>query len=650
MKTLLILFTFLHGTAVMAGKVDSLRAVYHDTQRPDSVRMKAFGKLIWSGYLFRDPDSARILIDSMYRTAMRMDLKAFAGDACSMRGISFIITNDQDAAIKELRRAEALFKEAGDAKGLSAVQNNLGNAYWKMGDLSRAIDLYTESLQFSEDRNDSAGIASGEINVGLIYKDLRDTAHAQLHWERALRISENIKDPNGIAQACINLSSTVRDPKDTAAITYLRRAAEGFKQVGNTMYQGNSLFNLAQTYTHAGMYEEARLMIDSAMVVLRPMGEEFLIRPNIVLVDLYLYEKNYQMAIRVGEALRAMADSAATLKDAMDLHNLLADAHHGAGNMALAFDRLRRFHQLRDSLLSEENRSGLIRNEYRYAYERQVYADSVAHATEVLETSLRNEQQLTAERGRRNLALSLGGLLAVVGGGIYHRGRVLRRTNKAILEAQARLMESERLREANEVRMRIARDVHDQLGSDLTKLVMLSTEAKEVAKSDKSDLHGLANDIERIAGEANRSLGDIVWAIDPHHDSLAGLTERVRAHCERMLKWSKVEHTVDCLHEGPDRSLDPATKRDIYLMVREALNNAVKYAKAGHIRVLFRSSPSEVRFEVKDDGVGMSAANGLGNGLENLKYRAERVGGTLDLESTPSTGTRVAFQAPLTAD
>ena len=189
--------------------------------------------------------------------------------------------------------------------------------------------------------------------------------------------------------------------------------------------------------------------------------------------------------------------------------------------------------------------------------------------------------------------------------------------------------------------------MHDQLGSDLTKLVMLSTEAKEVAGANTNDLHSIAGDIERIAGEANRSLGDIVWSIDPHHDSLAGLTERVRAHGERMLTWSKVQHTIDCQHQGPDRSLDPATKRDIYLMLREALNNAIKYAKAHHIDVRFHTSADQVEFEVKDDGVGLDVRSASGHGLGNMRTRAQRIGGRLDIESADGDGTRVRFSASL---
>lgn len=627
--------------------VDSLETVYLDTRRPDSVRFQAFRKYIWDGYLFRDPGHARSLCDSMYRSAMRKGLLAAAGDACSMRGITYIITDRQDSAIKALHQAEELFEKAGDADGVSVVQNNLGNAYWKKGDLSRAIELYTKSLHFTELKKDSMGIGRTEINIGLIYNDLQDTAHARSHWERALAISERLNDPSSTAMAYFNLSTVLGNAADSTAITYLQRAATGFKEVGNAHYHGTSLCNIAQKLLGMDRQPEAQRMLDSAKVILGRMGDQQLVRPRIVQLELYRRAGLYDKVIREGEPMRAMIDTLGPLKSTMDLYKVLAEAHFNAGSTVIAYERLVTFHHLRDSLLSMENRSGLVRSELRYEYDRRSMADSIQHAAEAAEARLRSETGLAKERGRRNLALALGALLTLVFIGAWQRARLLKRTNTAILDAQTKLVESERAREANEVRMRIARDVHDQLGSDLTKLVLLSTEAKEAAPAGTSDIAALAKDIERIAGEANRSLGDIVWAIDPHHDSLAGLTERVRAHCQRMLKWSKVDHTIDCVHEGPDRPLDPATKRDIYLMLREALNNTIKYAKAKHISVRFHTSGERVEFEVKDDGVGMDGGTGSGNGLKNMQARAERIGGRYHISSAPGSGTAVGFQVVL---
>ena len=342
------------------------------------------------------------------------------------------------------------------------------------------------------------------------------------------------------------------------------------------------------------------------------------------------------------KALRAAlaADSAALIAEELNLRRDAAEVKYAAlkdlGRWQEALSVHERIVQLSDSIMREENQREVLRNGYRYAYEKQAERDSLDHALAMFRAESSHRQQ------RSTLGWLLA-LLSLVAISIALRVRYVSRAKRALEDAQVRLVESERAREASEVRTRIARDVHDQLGSDLTKLVLLSTEAKEVAQTNTTAMHDIANDIERIAGEANRSLGDIVWSIDPHHDSLAGLTERVRAHCERMLKWSKVEHTIDCVHEGPDRSLDPATKRDIYLMLREALNNAIKYAQAKHISVRFRTSSVRVEFEVKDDGVGMDPANSNGHGLENLRQRAERIGGTISVNSLPGMGACVEF-------
>ena len=82
-------------------------------------------------------------------------------------------------------------------------------------------------------------------------------------------------------------------------------------------------------------------------------------------------------------------------------------------------------------------------------------------------------------------------------------------------------------------------------------------------------------------------------------------------------------------------------------MLREALNNAVKYAKAKHIHVRFHSSATQVEFEVKDDGVGMEASARNGHGLNNLHHRAERLGGQLTAGSAPRSGTVITFEAAL---
>ncbi len=356
-----------------------------------------------------------------------------------------------------------------------------------------------------------------------------------------------------------------------------------------------------------------------------------------------------QAALAEANTVLALAAQENWLEMTRDARFALYEVYDHAGDASAALQNLRLYMTAKDSLMDLERIKNINALNKRFESERKD-----AELKDLSIANAQQEQEISAHR-RQNLVLLVGiGVVLIIGALLFALLRNARRSrtllaekNAAILDAQTKLVESERAREASEVRTRIARDVHDQLGSDLTKLVMLSTEAKALAHEDIAAMPGIANDIERIAGEANRSLGDIVWSIDPHHDSLAGLTERVRAHAERMLKWSKVEHSIECAHEGPDRSLDPATKRDIYLIFREALNNAIKYAKAGHIRVMFRTSATHAGFEVEDDGVGMDTNSGSGFGMGNMHARAQRIGGTLHVQSSAEKGTLLTFAVML---
>ena len=268
----------------------------------------------------------------------------------------------------------------------------------------------------------------------------------------------------------------------------------------------------------------------------------------------------------------------------------LSQVNELSGDQRGAMENLKAYIVIKDSILNLEKMRAITSLNIRFGSEKKdLEISSLTRLKAVQANEIQQEKRIKwLSVGALLLALLSAGALVFLLRNSKRIGALLTAKNAAIVEAQDRLVVSERQREAAEVRTRIARDVHDQLGSDLTKLVMLSGEVRALATEDPAGIVRSAADIERVAGEANRSLGDIVWAIDPHHDSLAGLTERVRAHCERMLKWSHIPHTIDCTHEGPDTALDPATKRDIYLILREALNNAIKYSKA-HAR---RASPS----------------------------------------------------------
>ncbi|MFZ1688287.1 MAG: adenylate/guanylate cyclase domain-containing protein, partial [Flavobacteriales bacterium] len=156
-----------------------------------------------------------------------------------------------------------------------------------------------------------------------------------------------------------------------------------FARAGNTMYLGQVLGNMGRLRTSMHRYDEAKMYLDSSMKTLAPMGPEFLIAPRIGLTELYGARGDHALAIETGEALRSFADSSGTLTDAKNLYLLLYEAYKAQGNTALALERYEHARELIDSLTSDENKSGMLRQEYKYSYDKRALSDSLSYAADM---------------------------------------------------------------------------------------------------------------------------------------------------------------------------------------------------------------------------------------------------------------------------
>lgn len=196
-----------------------------------------------------------------------------------------------------------------------------------------------------------------------------------------------------------------------------------------------------------------------------------------------------------------------------------------------------------------------------------------------------------------------------------------------------------RVRSLERLRLRIARDLHDEVGSNLGSIVLLTQVTPQPAPAELMD-------IRRVATETIDALRDIVWFINPAYDKLGDLVERMKETARTML------HGLPCeFREGPlpaDLELSLLFRQNVLPIFKEILNNAVQHAQATRLDIDVEATGGRFRLRVRDNGVGFSEATvKLGNGLRNLRRRAGELGGTLTIESEAGRGTMVAFSARL---
>ena len=201
------------------------------------------------------------------------------------------------------------------------------------------------------------------------------------------------------------------------------------------------------------------------------------------------------------------------------------------------------------------------------------------------------------------------------------------------------------------VRTRIASDLHDDIGSSLSQIAILS----EVARHKAGD-NGASEPLERIA-ETSRdmvdSMSDIVWAINPQKDHLSDLIHRMRRFASDTFDSTDVGYRFDFDESTRDISLGADLRREVYLMFKECISNVAKHSGADNVAIAIDATHDFLRIKVADNGRGFDIAaaadgqfNGYGgNGLINMRKRAERLGGKFSIESGGS-GTAVNFEIP----
>jgi signal transduction histidine kinase len=229
-------------------------------------------------------------------------------------------------------------------------------------------------------------------------------------------------------------------------------------------------------------------------------------------------------------------------------------------------------------------------------------------------------------------------LAGIVGSVHYVSTQKLQRQVAAL--RQQELLEKERAR--------IARDLHDQLGANLTQVALLG----ELAETDKdmpAEVEAHAKQISFTARETTRALDEIVWTVNPSNDTLDGLINYVCKYAQEYLALAGLRYRLEVPAQLPPIPIPPELRHNIFLAAKEAVNNVVKHSGASSAWLRLRLEPNRFTLEVEDNGRGLPAgADQKGrNGLRNMRKRLEELGGVFALGPGHEGGTLVSLTAPL---
>jgi len=239
------------------------------------------------------------------------------------------------------------------------------------------------------------------------------------------------------------------------------------------------------------------------------------------------------------------------------------------------------------------------------------------------------------------ITLAAAGVLVGVGTAV----RFVERTkyqHQLQLAEQASALERERAR--------IAQDLHDDLGSSLTRISLLSSLLR-ADKDNPDQVQAHATKLAQSADQTVRALEEIVWAVRPGSDSLQSLVDYIAHFASELFEGTATRCRLDLPHDLPVRPLPPDVRHNIFLIVKEALTNALKHASAREVNVQAKVASGALEINIQDDGKGFTPpapkVEGKQHGLENMRQRAETIGGVLTWQFSPGNGTCIQLTVPL---
>jgi signal transduction histidine kinase len=239
------------------------------------------------------------------------------------------------------------------------------------------------------------------------------------------------------------------------------------------------------------------------------------------------------------------------------------------------------------------------------------------------------------------LTISAVSLIGLIAGSVYFISTQRLQSQLATLR-QKEALEKERAR--------IARDLHDQLGANLTQISLLG----ELAETDKDlpeEVEEHARQICSTSRETTRALDEIVWSANPSNDTLDGLINYVCKYAQEYLALAGLRYRLDVPSPLPSITLQPELRHNVFLAAKEAVNNVVKHAQATEAKVSLTLQSDQFTLEIADNGCGPAGKDTKAaksrNGLRNMRKRMEDLGGRFSLEVAPKGGSIVRLTAPL---
>ncbi|MFD2725384.1 tetratricopeptide repeat-containing sensor histidine kinase [Hyunsoonleella rubra] len=549
-----------------------------------------------------------------------------------------------DSALVYHHKSLKLKFEANDMQGQADSYNNLGIVYDLKGDYSESLENYFKALKIYE----SEDVPFDKIplvlsNIGIAYKKQKEYQKALGYYKRALAIYQKHDYSFGEVITSGNIGSVLINLKAfDSAIVYSQSAKEMYTKLGYHRYVPYMVHNIAVAKDSLYLFAEAQRSYREALSLYQKDDNLYeYASAKLGLAKSFLKEEKYKQSIVQADDALTLSMGKGFLEFEVESYRILGNAYSGLGDYKKAYGLIENYRIGNEKLFEENKTKAVFELETKYQTEKKE-KEILAQRTEIAEKELDLNRKNTQLIGLVIVAI----LLSVLGYLVYSQQKLKNRQLQKESELKEALAKIETQNRLQEQRLRISRDLHDNIGAQLTFIISSIENLQYGLKTKNEKITNKLSGISAFTKDTIYELRDTIWAMNKSEISLEDLEARISNFVKKANLHSDITRFNFTVDEGISKSsvLSSVKGMNIYRMIQEATNNAIKYAGAENISVNVSKYEDGILVKIKDDGKGFDPKKvEHGNGLNNMKKRASDIGADFKLVSKPGSGTSVIF-------
>lgn len=587
-------------------------------------------------YVYSDIVKSHNFVAELKREATAQDNKTALAYAHYVLGIIDEKHGDNPAALTNYERALEFADEAGDKLARVRVFIALSNYYINLSETDKAIEICHQGIREATAIDNSDAAAQFFNNLSLAHSYVLEYDKAVEYADRSIELKKQSSHEESLANAYLNKGYY---------LTEMGKYEEGFQyyELAIALYRKHNTYhaltqtyiNYAWTYTDLKQFKRARAHLTRALEYAEKSADKIRQAGAWNAAGYYYRKAGYSdsvvYALQNGLRLSLEADHK---RNALVAYQELSEFHRDVGNNALALRYLTDAYHLKDTIFDEAK--------IQLAQSLNARYEALQKEEEIkLLNAQQENDRLTIQKQRLTLVtiVLLGAATAV---SLYLLFKRYRRRQE-----EEKQKELHQRKEAE--RLRIARDMHDEIGAGLTRIVMQSRQIKGQLHDTKEHANGVADVLDKLESESrnlSHNIGEIIWALNPQNDTLDTLCAYLRNYAYEFLEEAGIETKIDFPNDVPSKPVTPEVRRNIFLIVKESLNNLVKHAHATRAEISLALLNDELSITICDNGRGMNerADKSSGNGLKNMRKRTEEIGGDFSFISSNGSGMTIRIQ------